>query len=80
MYKQWGNVSLNPVDGWIWTNVKFPVAFASTCFSVLCCDELTNDYAGNIEFASKNINTTSVNIIARTDRNNRNLRWLALGV
>ena len=76
---QWGIISLNPVDDWIWTNVKFPVAFARACFSALCCDELTSDYTGNIEFASKNINTNSVNIFARSDRNGRKLRWLALG-
>ena len=71
---------MNPVDDWTWTNVKFPVAFASTCFSVLCCDELTNDYHDYIEFALKNINTTSVNIVARSYHNGRKLRWLAIGV
>ena len=61
-------------------NNTFPITFASACFSVTCCDELTSTYDGDVESFVRNIKTNSVDIRYRSDHLGRNLRWLALGV
>ena len=70
------------VDDWVWVTTTFPVAFASACFSVACCDEIISSegYGGNVEFMVRNVKTKSVDIQYRSDHNGRNLRWIAVGV
>ena len=77
---QWGTRTEPKVDDWVWVTTTFPIAFASACFSVTCCDELTSTYDGEVESFVRNIKTNSVDIRYRSDHLGRNLRWLALGV
>ena len=77
---QWGTMTGPKVDDWVWVTTTFPIAFASACFSVTCCDELTSTYDGDVESFVRNIKTNSVDIRYRSDHLGRNLRWLALGV
>ena len=77
---QWGTRTEPKVNDWVWVTTTFPITFASACFSVTCCDELTSTYDGEVESVVRNIKTNSVDIRYRSDRLGRNLRWLALGV
>lgn len=77
---QWGTRTEPKANDWVWVTTTFPIAFASACFSVTCCDELTSTYDGDVESFVRNIKTNSVDIRYRSDRLGRNLRWLALGV
>lgn len=77
---QWGTRTEPKVDDWVWVTTTFPITFASACFSVTCCDELTSTYDGDVESFVRNIKTNSVDIRYRSDHLGRNLRWLALGV
>lgn len=68
-------------DDWVWVTTTFPIAFASACFSVSCCDEITNyDYDDNVEFMARKLQKASVDIRFRSDHFGRNVRWIALGV
>ncbi len=77
---QWGTRTEPKVDDWVCVTTTFPITFASACFSVTCCDELTSTYDRDVEFFVRNIKTNSVDIRYRSDSHGRNLRWLALGV
>ena len=77
---QWGTRTEPKVNDWVWVTTTFPITFASACFSVTCCDELTSTYDGDVESFVRNIKTNSVDIRYRSDHLGRNLRWLALGV
>ena len=77
---QWGNLVGPTTDDWVWVTTTFPIAFASVCFSVSCCVEITNyDYDSNVESMARKLQKTSVDIRFRSDHMGRNLRWIALG-
>lgn len=79
--KQWGTLVGPKTDDWVWVTTTFPIAFASACFSVSCCDEITNyDYDDNVEFMARKLQKASVDIRFRSDHFGRNVRWIALGV
>lgn len=80
---QWGTLVGSKVDdSWVWVTTTFPVAFASACFSVACCDEMisSNGYVDNVEFMVRNVKTKSVDIRYCLDHHGRNVRWIAVGV
>lgn len=68
------------VNDWVWVTTTFPIAFASACFSISCCDETITGYADYIEFVAKNLQKTGVDIRLRSDEKGRNVRWIAIGV
>lgn len=77
---QWGNLVAPKTDNWVWVTNTFPIAFASACFSVSCCVELTNyDYDSEVEFMVRKLQKKSVDIRFRSDHLGRKLRWIALG-